>query len=178
MKLDNKRKVVCKKVFEDVKGFPAYQVNRKGQIFSKKKKRLLNPYIDNRGYYNVELMKDKKRFHFQLHRLLAHQFIPNPEDKPCIDHINRDKTDNNLANLRWVTYQENNCNRSPSENKFLPQFISYYHDKKTNKMYYRFKIWRQNFKIMRSFNVDNYGLDDVLEYRTHVLYDNNIEIMD
>ena len=40
------------------------------------------------GYYNVELMKDKKRFHFQLHRLLAHQFIPNPEDKPCIDHIN------------------------------------------------------------------------------------------
>ena len=47
MKLDNKRKVVCKKVFEDVKGFPAYKVNRKGQVFSKKKKRLLNPYIDN-----------------------------------------------------------------------------------------------------------------------------------
>ena len=178
MKLESKRKVVSSKQFEDIKGFPTYSVNRLGQIFSKKKKRLLNPYIDNRGYYNIELMKDKKRVHFQLHRLLAFQYIPNPENKPCIDHINRVKTDNTLSNLRWVTYQENNCNRSPNQDKFLPQFITYYHHKKKNQLYYRFRIWRENFKIMKSFNVDNYGLDDVLEYRNHVLYDNNIEIMD
>jgi len=178
MKLESKRKVVSSKQFEDIKDFPTYSVNRQGQIFSKIKKRLLNPYIDNRGYYNIELMKDKKRVHFQLHRLLAFQYIPNPENKPCIDHINRVKTDNRLSNLRWVTYQENNCNRSPNVDKFLPQFITYYHHKTKNHLYYRFRIWRENFKIMKSFNVESHSLDEVLEYRNHVLYDNNIEIMD
>lgn len=48
--------------------------------------------------------------YFYVHRLVGEAFIDNSEDKPCIDHINGDKTLNTVENLRWVTIQENNNN--------------------------------------------------------------------
>ena len=47
---------------------------------------------------------------FFIHRAVAELFIPNPENKPCVDHINTDRSDNRVENLRWVTYKENNSN--------------------------------------------------------------------
>lgn len=51
---------------------------------------------------------DKK--YISIHRLVAENFIPNPQNKPCIDHINTIKTDNRVDNLRWVTHKENMLN--------------------------------------------------------------------
>lgn len=66
--------------------------------------------IDANGYYVVTLCKDRKSISTYIHRLLAEAFIPNPDNKPCVDHINTITTDNNLENLRWVTSEENSNN--------------------------------------------------------------------
>lgn len=59
------------------------------------------------GYPCVTLCREKKSRAIPIHRLLARVFIPNPENKPFIDHIDTDKTNHSLSNLRWVTPKEN-----------------------------------------------------------------------
>jgi hypothetical protein len=53
----------------------------------------------------------KKMIH--LHRVIATVFIPNPDGKRCVDHINGDKLDNRICNLRWATHTENMRNKKP-----------------------------------------------------------------
>lgn len=67
-----------------------------------------SPYLN--GYLSVSLSKDATTTRKSVHRLVALTFIPNPENKPCIDHINAIISDNRVLNLRWVTYSENNKN--------------------------------------------------------------------
>lgn len=61
-----------------------------------------------RGSYLSVCVENKNR---SVHRLIAETFIENPEGKPCVDHINRNKDDNSVENLRWVTHAENQANR-------------------------------------------------------------------
>lgn len=67
-------------------------------------------YISKKGYPVVTLCKNKKSIGKYLHVLLAEAFIPNPENKPYVDHINTNKLDYRLCNLRWVTAKENTNN--------------------------------------------------------------------
>lgn len=67
-------------------------------------------HINNYGYPCVTLCKDRKSNSITIHTILAKAFIPNPEGKSAVDHINTDRTDNRLENLRWVTNKENSNN--------------------------------------------------------------------
>ena len=91
-----------------------YFINKEGEIYRQNKKdkkfKLIKPRED-KGYYRVCLYIDKIPKFYLVHRLLAMVFIPNPDNKPLIDHIDRNKMNNNLSNLRWATYKENNDNR-------------------------------------------------------------------
>lgn len=88
-------------------------VFRGGKYFSKKQKGgIIAKQRDTRGYSQVQLHKGtRKKVHtMRVCKLVANAFIPNPDNKPCIDHINTDKTDDRVSNLRWVTYKENSEN--------------------------------------------------------------------
>ena len=67
--------------------FPNYMISTCGRIKSIKTGKLLKPYINKRGYAYIGLTKDKKSYHFQIHRLVAMYFIPNPNNKPEGNHI-------------------------------------------------------------------------------------------
>lgn len=92
-------------VWKDIKGYEGlFQISNQGNI--KKNGKKIVPWKDNKGYLRVYLSY-KKEPNVKVHRLVANAFIPNPDNKPQIDHINTIKTDNRVENLRWVTNQEN-----------------------------------------------------------------------
>lgn len=75
-----------------------------------KKGKKLKTTINIQGYCVVDICYKNKRKQYRVHRLVAEAFIPNPENKPYIDHINTIRSDNRVENLRWVTAQENRNN--------------------------------------------------------------------
>ena len=88
-----------------------YQVSNKGNVRRTKTGRILKGRLDRYGYLRVILYRGRNDYKNRLiHRLVAAAFIPNPNNKPQVDHINTIRTDNRLENLRWVTYHENNMN--------------------------------------------------------------------
>jgi hypothetical protein len=97
--------------FEELKDFPNYKINRKGEIWSNCCERIMDPSLNKDGYYIISLTKDGKQYTKLVHRLIAIQFIDNPNNLPEIDHIDHNRTNNSLENLRWVSRIENNNNR-------------------------------------------------------------------
>ena len=91
-----------------------YKINKKGEIWSNHYNRFMTPTINNgTGYYSIELSKGKQNIkQTSIHRLLAIQFIPNPNNLPTVDHIDRNKLNNSLDNLRWASFRTNNLNKS------------------------------------------------------------------
>ena len=100
----------------EIKGFENYLIFRNGAVLSKgnkfNKPKFLKPWISTQGYKGYNLYCDGKLKRKYIHRLLCEHFKPNIENKTFIDHINRNRLDNRLQNLRWVTILENNINRS------------------------------------------------------------------
>ena len=104
-----------KEIWKDVKNYEGlYEVSNLGRVKSlnynrtRKEKILKSGYVC--GYCKVVLWKNGKRKYILVHRLVAEHFIPNIEDKPCIDHIDGNPMNNRVENLRWCTYKENSNN--------------------------------------------------------------------
>lgn len=96
-------------IWVKIKDHPNYSVSNKGRVRNDKRERIRKTYIDKDGYLFVALFGNKSNVICRVHRLVANAFIPNPDNKPCVDHIDTNKLNNNVDNLRWVTQWEN-CN--------------------------------------------------------------------
>jgi len=92
----------------DIKGYEGlYKIFDSGVVWSERKQKMLTNNKNRDGYSYVTLIKNKKRNNHYVHRLVASHFIPNPNDKREVNHINGIKTDNRKQNLEWCTRSEN-----------------------------------------------------------------------
>ena len=116
-----------KEEWKDIQGYEGlYKVSSCGRVKSlsrittngrKTKERILKKSITSLGYCRTTLTKNNIKNTISTHRIVAQTFIPNPLNKPCVDHINTIKTDNRVENLRWVTHKENTNNPLTLEKK-------------------------------------------------------------
>lgn len=91
-------------IWKEIKGFENYQISNTGLIRNEEK--ILSPF-DNNGYDRIQLVNGDKKQKKLIHRLVAEHFIPNPENKPQVNHKDLNTKNNNVDNLEWVTNQEN-----------------------------------------------------------------------
>lgn len=92
--------------WKDITGYEGlYQVSNLGRIYSCRYDRILTPSGDK--YLHVVLSTNNKPKSVLIHRLVADAFISNPENKPQVNHIDGDPTNNVVDNLEWMTAQEN-----------------------------------------------------------------------
>ena len=107
-------------IWRDIKGYEGkYQVSNLGRVKSlyykckmgyNGKSKLLGIYKNRNndyGYYFTPLNKNGKHKNFFIHRLVAEAFIPNPNNLPCVNHIDEDKSNNKVDNLEWCSYKYN-----------------------------------------------------------------------
>ncbi len=90
--------------------FPGYDVNTEGIVIKRDARKEIPTYNSN-GYSIIQLKCCGKPFMRKLHRIIAMAFIENPDNKPFVDHIDTNRQNNSISNLRWATNRENQQNR-------------------------------------------------------------------
>ena len=89
----------------DIYSLDNFNVRSNGRIFNKRGVKI-KPALDAYGYLRCTFSNKGKRQSVYVHRLVAMAYIPNPENKPTVNHINGNKTDNRVENLEWATQHE------------------------------------------------------------------------
>ena len=127
--------------FRKIEDYPMYSVSNFGNVRMEKNGKLMKQRINPVGYKIVGLCPKPftKQETIRVHRLVAIAFIPNPENKRNVDHIDNNRTNNNIENLRWATNSENGFNSKLSSNN-TSGFKGVTFHKKSNKWHASIKV--------------------------------------
>ena len=101
------QKVFINEEWRSISGYINYQVSNIGRVRNEAG-HILKPCTSHDGYLHIKVWLNGKYKHVRIHRLLAQEFIPNPNNKPIVDHIDSVRTNNTIGNLRWATNSESN----------------------------------------------------------------------
>jgi hypothetical protein len=143
-------------IWKTIEEFPDYQVSNQGRVkslwgrYNISERILKLNLVGRKGeqYYAVNLYNQSgKRQTTKVHKLVALAFLPNPENLPVIDHINRNKLDNTITNLRWYSHEGNLYNSTPRKSKLQQQFIY-----PTSQDKYLVNIRRRTLKYSKVFD--------------------------
>jgi hypothetical protein len=120
-------------LFLKVIGFPDYSISNHGRLrYDSCNNYIIKPAASSSGYYVHNIFNGDTFKRAQIHRLVAEAFIPNPDNKPVVDHIDGNRQNNRAENLRWATYSENCMNTKIARNN-TSGYKGVGFDKKANK---------------------------------------------
>lgn len=146
-----------KEIWKDIDGYDGiYQISTFGRVKSfqqdKVNGKIKELCVNYKGYLYVGLSKKKNYKCFLISRLVALAFIPNPSNKPIVDHIDKNKLNNHVSNLRWVTISENNRNRYSKGN--IDVLGLHYVEHRNFSPYIRSQYWKEGKIISKIFTIN------------------------
>jgi hypothetical protein len=155
----------------EINGYPNYLIYEDGRVWSKTRKIFLKQQKNMGGYLQLRICKNNKYKDFLIHRLIAIHYIPNDNNYPQIDHIDRNKLNNNISNLRWCDSKINNNNKCKlSKTNTGEKYITKCEKRKNQFSYY---IKKSGF-FQTSISCSKHTLQDAIKLRDELLIEYNI----
>lgn len=171
-------------IWKDIEGYGGtFQVSNLGRVktFNYRnsgKEKVLKPKKHNKGYLQVQLMKGEQNKMFTIHRLVAQAFLPNPQNLPCVNHKDEDKTNNNVENLEWCDRSYNvrysmdlhperiaNRKNSPRYGKRMGLKVNQY-----NKNGELIKTWDNSRTIQNQTGMSDWSIAECCRGKRHTAY--------
>lgn len=151
-------------IWQPIPEFDGYEASNLGRIRSLKQKniRVLSVNLNQLGYHRVKVSLNGVEKQFCVHKLVAYAYLPNPNNYTEVDHLDKNKSNNTLSNLKWVSRSENLLNRNKIKN--------------TQSKYKGVSLFQNKYRVRAYLNKKcfNIGLfDDEIEAAT--AYDNYIK---
>ena len=165
---------------QQIKNFETYTISTNGIVKCCRTGNFISQHDDPQGYKTVNIRNPQGWKIARVHRLVAESFIANPNNYLEVDHIDRNKNNNNIENLRWANDFIQSVNRSAHSNKKggYPKYIHYEQAGSKNYAAFTVQIYNHIIHIKKRFRSDKYTLQDAITFRNKILSDNKIDIID